>query len=46
MSYAFADGNYESSIADYRGLLAIAVTIRVWDLRSSRTQQITIIQDL
>lgn len=40
----FSNGIYESTTGG--GLLAIRISLRVWDVRSHQTRQITIIQDL
>ena len=42
---AFPGGTFESSTAA-SGLLAVQITLRVWDLRTQQTRQISIIQDL
>jgi hypothetical protein len=44
-------GLYDSSSASqqapgFAGIMAIQITIRVWDLRSQQTRQITIVQDM
>jgi prepilin-type N-terminal cleavage/methylation domain-containing protein len=41
----FTDVNYDSS-SSTGGLTAIRVTVRVWDLKTDQTRQISIVQDL
>jgi prepilin-type N-terminal cleavage/methylation domain-containing protein len=41
----FGDGNFDSNNTA-SGIVSVRIILRVWDLRSSRTQQITIVQDM
>jgi prepilin-type N-terminal cleavage/methylation domain-containing protein len=41
----FSDGSFDSS-SSTPGIVSVRIILRVWDLRSSRTQQITIVQDM
>jgi prepilin-type N-terminal cleavage/methylation domain-containing protein len=41
----FSDGNFDSNNTA-SGIVSVRIILRVWDLRSSRTHQITIVQDM
>jgi prepilin-type N-terminal cleavage/methylation domain-containing protein len=45
LSNDFSDGSFDSS-SSTPGIVSVRVILRVWDLRSSRTHQITIVQDM